>query len=44
MKLIILVAAVALSACEKNDPQPERHRQPDEVKMPVKVIEVEPNY
>jgi hypothetical protein len=41
---MILVAVLALSACEKNDLQPERHRLPDEVKMPVKVIEVKPNY
>jgi len=44
IKLMILVAALALSACEKNYPKPERHRQPDEVKMPAKVIDVKPNF
>jgi hypothetical protein len=44
IKLMILVAALALSACEKNDPAPKRYKRPEEVKIPANVTEVEPNY
>jgi hypothetical protein len=40
LKLIILVAGLALSSCAKEDPKPERYRQPDEVKVPREVKEI----